>query len=361
MSEVDLLELRNPVPEFDGHIDFDEERHRYAWRDVDDVDVGVDVVRHFDVSVTGLVKRFFPEFDADVVIDKMMRSSRWPSNVKYFGKSPAQIKAEWEEVRTDASTRGRAMHAEIEHFLKFGRLPSTPSVEWAQFDAFYREHIVAAGLEPFRSELRVADVRCGVPGTIDALFCRREPTTGALTELHLYDWKRSKQICFDNQWERSLITDRSSPLYGLDSCNFVHYTLQLNVYRRILERFVPLLPRISTMRLAVFHPTQTTYQLVDLPHWPDAADWLLESNAEKTPSEVSAPKVKPNDQHLDASMMEKVDMVDAIVKKPHFEQPFTAAILEHFPGLVPVCSDRSRVVSQDPILFFTDSDCAQHQ
>ena len=49
----------------------------------------------------------------------------------------------------------------------------------------------------------------------------------------------------------------------MDACNYNLYSLQLNIYRYILESEYDM--RISAMYLGVFHPNQETYLHVVIP------------------------------------------------------------------------------------------------
>ena len=92
--------------ERDQHIVFDEPTHVYT----------VKGSSKGWTSCTGFIHKFFPHFDADAVIKKMMSSPSWPTN-KYFGKTAGQIKAEWNASGKSASEAGTEMHLAIEQFL----------------------------------------------------------------------------------------------------------------------------------------------------------------------------------------------------------------------------------------------------
>ena len=52
--------------------------------------------------------------------------------------------------------------------------------------------------------------------------------------LVLFDWKRSKSLAekYSNRWQKM-----REPLSHLDDCAGVHYRLQLNAYKYILEKY----------------------------------------------------------------------------------------------------------------------------
>ena len=66
------------------------------------------------------------------------------------------------------------------------------------------------------------------------------------------DLKRCKEIKFENKWEKGF-----APLNDIDNCNYWHYTLQLNVYRMIVEKYYNKV--VSDMFLVILHPNQKHY------------------------------------------------------------------------------------------------------
>ena len=86
------------------------------------------------------------------------------------------------------------------------------------FPAFHAE-----GLRIFRTELNVYSAELNVAGQIDALFVDAEG------RFVIVDWKRSARIVFDGTREML------PPLDHLPDCNGSHYSLQLNLYRYMLE------------------------------------------------------------------------------------------------------------------------------
>ena len=82
---MDTLKNKNPHP-LDEHITFDEGPHIYT----------INGNSNF-TSVTTWNKSMFSKFDADEVIDKMMKSSKW-SESKYFNMTKEEIKNAWKKM-----------------------------------------------------------------------------------------------------------------------------------------------------------------------------------------------------------------------------------------------------------------------
>ena len=85
----------------DANIQFFEEGHRYVILTEPDVKY---------TSVTTWNHQHFPKFDADVIIDKMMKGSGWKKGHKYWGQTPEQIKALWDTNKNAGSGAGTDLH-----------------------------------------------------------------------------------------------------------------------------------------------------------------------------------------------------------------------------------------------------------
>lgn len=238
--------------ERDSRITFFEEGHVYTIQGVDG----------HPISVTTLIHKMFQEFDADSVIDRMMASKKWPTS-KYHGMTKQQIKDMWEANRVAASESGTRMHKSIEDFMnspeehrtqamKFflehdrqavpAHLPQTP--EFKMFMDFWHEASVVSKCKPFRSEWLVYDADKRLSGSIDMVVQDEEGN------FIILDWKRSKEIKKSNPWQSGEGCVRHLP-----DCNFSHYSLQLNVYRHLLETLYGM--KIDDMFIVVLHPDNT--------------------------------------------------------------------------------------------------------
>jgi len=101
-------------------------------------------------------------------------------------------------------------------------LPRELTPELHSFVDFYMDH---SHLTPHRTEMMIFDEDIRICGSVDMLFQNENGTYS------IYDWKFSKEIQTHSYGKKGLY-----PLEHLNDCNTVHYTLQLNLYRVILER-----------------------------------------------------------------------------------------------------------------------------
>jgi len=236
----------------DERITFDEETHKYT----------IDGSR-YDISCTGFVHSFFGHFDADLIIKKMMGSSKWKpggdSYEKYKGLTPQGIKDLWAASGAEASGAGTRMHLDVEHYYNaspIGNLAgdsweANPSPEWDYFMAYERRWRIPQGFVPYRTEWLVFNDEIRLAGSIDMVYLKPDGTFA------IYDWKRSKEIKTENKYQKGL-----GPLCHLDDCNYWHYSLQLNNYRCILEKFYGF--KVTELALVILHPNNKSFQIIKL-------------------------------------------------------------------------------------------------
>jgi hypothetical protein len=272
------LAVVNPHPR-DERIQFEEETHTYT----------IDGTRAGWTSCTGFLHHFFEEFNADAIIKKMMSSRKW-SESKYYGMTPAAIKAQWNAKRDAAATAGTRMHLDIEHFYNALPVKWSDSVaarttdidagtiamreedswtpvagpEWNYFCAYQRTH--GATFEPFRTEWLVFDEEHKVAGSIDMVYKKADGT------LAIYDWKRAEEIKTENTFQSGL-----GPVNHLPDTNYWHYSLQLNVYRYILQKHYGYI--VSELALVVLHPTNSSWRVAKVNMMDDEVADMMKTRA----------------------------------------------------------------------------------
>jgi hypothetical protein len=249
------LAIRNRHPR-DNLIHFDEPTHVYT----------VKGESKGWISCTGFLHGFFPHFDADDTIRKMMRSKKWPES-KWYGMTPAAIKAAWDANGREASEAGTAMHLGIEMVMNGAEKQVVPEVkltkEWEYFWRYWNKD--SEIYEPWRTEWEVWDEDLKLAGSIDMIYRNKKDGTFAI-----YDWKRAKDMKMENPFGTGY-----GPVSHLPDTNYWHYTLQLNMYRWLLEKHYNL--KISEMALVVLHPNNKTYHKYVLNRLTDEIEGMVEA------------------------------------------------------------------------------------
>jgi ATP-dependent exoDNAse (exonuclease V) beta subunit len=284
-NKNDILEKHNSN-EKDKNIRFYEKGHKY--------EVLTDKKAKY-TSVTTFVHSQFPKFDANAVIEAMMKSKKWGPDHKYWGQTPEEIKAGWIKNGTTVSTAGTNLHYKIECFMNNDNLPKgytnkdlyddylktnpnpnpnpnpneDPDIEWNYFLKFLQDNL---DLKPYRTEWKVYDENIKISGCIDMVYENPDGT------LSIYDWKRSKEITSTNTWNKFALTPC---LKHIPDTNFWHYSLQLNIYKTILEEKYD--KTIKDLYLVRFHSNneEQTYELLPVPFLKQEINDLFDQRKEQ--------------------------------------------------------------------------------
>jgi len=241
----------------DAVITFEEERHIYfLYGDSTDI-----------VSCTTFIHGFFRPFIEAETAEHCARKL-YPPDSEYYGKTPAEIRELWRLARE----LGTEMHYQIERHLN-----SEPYLanckELHMFHEFERHH---PHLVIWRTEMRIWDAELRICGSIDAIY------EDVLNPGYFYiaDWKRTNDIRFEGycRYQRTVTGGRDHragcTAFGpvpetadLQDCNFIHYCLQLNLYRYILEKNYGM--KFNGQCLVVLHPRQETYLKLEAEFMPE--------------------------------------------------------------------------------------------
>ena len=248
----------------DDDIQFFEENHQYK--------ILTDENSKY-TSVTTWCHSHFPYFDADNIINKMMKSKNWKEGHKYWGMTSIDIKKQWNANKINLAGAGTTLHYEIECFMNnpnirltrhkkrytnkdllyhyhLNNIITNTSPEWQYFINFIQDH---PNLIPYRTEWTIYNEDTKIAGSIDMIYENQDGT------LSIYDWKRVKQISKINNFNKFAI---HQTICHLPDANFWHYSLQLNTYKSILEEKYDI--KIKDMYLVQLHPEseEKNYELI---------------------------------------------------------------------------------------------------
>jgi ATP-dependent exoDNAse (exonuclease V) beta subunit len=237
-----FLANKNPHPR-DASISFEEGPHIYT----------VMGERGTYTSVTTWNHKHFPKFDQDAILDSIMNNKKKNDpTYKYYNMTRQDILASWCKNRDTAANSGTDMHYDIECFYNEQEVKND-SIEYQYFQEFVRDF---PELKAYRTEWMVYYEELKMSGSIDMIFENPDGT------LQIYDWKRCQEIVHENAWGKTAIT----PCIGhLPDTNFWHYTLQLNIYKKILEDKYD--KKVTDLYLVCLHPNNwnKTYQRIQVP------------------------------------------------------------------------------------------------
>lgn len=239
------------------HIMFYEDKHIYHNT----------VSREIYQSVTQTIKKVQPEVNWDYwAVYKYLegRGSVRPHDsyekiwfnggyvdYKSYLKEANVTKKSWSSKGKVAREKGTFIHLYLENLFdnKVIRVPAKYKNNLGGANEFFKDNRHRI---PIYAELIVADDDYKIAGQVDRPFFV-EPGV-----LDIYDYKSDAEIKFENKYSTLM-----SPVDNLPDCNFSKYTLQLNLYKWVIEKNT----EWKVRDLKIVHLTDTSYKLHDIPNY----------------------------------------------------------------------------------------------
>lgn len=189
-------------------------------------DIVFDITSHIYVhssgmkltSATALVNSIKQPFDTYRIAAASAKKQGVPRN---------KILAEWESKKVTATDQGNMFHDYAENSLQ--NKITDPFIDPTliqQFEDFKHEYVSNGYLTKIGSEIIVGNKLLGIAGMIDQLFYNNQTST-----LHIFDWKTNAKFRFTSEYK----TKFKPPLNHMQECEFNNYSLQLSIYRYIIE------------------------------------------------------------------------------------------------------------------------------
>jgi hypothetical protein len=169
-------------------------------------------------SVTQAISSFKKPFDTEII------ASRYANK---HGLETQDVIDEWDNIRIESTSRGSELHKYAEmRFLSKKYIPEEKASPLCNmFDKFYSD--VKDRLIPVKLEFVVGDEEFLVGGMLDKLFYN---TTAKA--LQIWDYKTNKEILRHSKYKNKMLGELSH----LQECEFNTYSLQLSIYKLIIER-----------------------------------------------------------------------------------------------------------------------------
>ena len=240
-----------------NHIMFFEDGHKYV--NMED--------RSTYMSVTQLIEKVKPDVNWDFWAvykhlqdvtgakprhnkdkETLFYKNKWVHYSRFSKEAEAKRK-EWNDKADVAKERGTFLHLYLENLFnnKVIAIPNGYSVRGA--NRFYKDH---RHLKPVYAEMIVGDDQYMIAGQVDRPFLVKPGV------IDIYDFKTDEEIKQSNRFE-----SLKAPVNDLDDCNFSKYTLQLNLYRWIIEKNT----KYKVRNLKIVHITDTDYILYAIPKY----------------------------------------------------------------------------------------------
>jgi hypothetical protein len=202
---------------FDDNILFFEEAHKYKFKNQPDI---------IPLSVTGVIGKYKKPFDAEFFAKRKADS---------LGVPKQQILDEWKAKGDFACDKGTLVHLYMEQMMSMKEFEIPKKLNRPDVvDAFRQTkgicnkflHESYSSLEHISAEQLVGCPDWKITGMLDEIVRNRH--TG---EYYIIDWKTNKAI---NKTSRYMLT---GSLSHLDSSEMTVYSLQLGLYKKILEKY----------------------------------------------------------------------------------------------------------------------------
>ena len=174
------------------------------------------------------------------------------------------IKNEWESNGKISRDLGTSLHEDIEKYYNDIEVENS-SKEYEYFLNFVKEH---EELKIYRTEWFIFSEIFRITGAIDAVFENDDGT------LSIYDWKRSKDISF-NAFNNECA---NYPIEHIPNTNYYQYSLQLNLYKAILEKYYG--KKIKDLCLVILHPNNLNYEIIKVKNMKEEIELILQDRME---------------------------------------------------------------------------------
>jgi ATP-dependent exoDNAse (exonuclease V) beta subunit len=213
------------------------------------------------ISVTQLLGKTKKEFNKQFWLSKKASELQITED---------ELNHRWWILNQIGTTRGSLIHKYMEDKLarkvyqkNYGNLSSVlNTLEYIEYiqsidklilmvESFVKDN---PNLIPIMSEVVVGNIEIGIAGMFDQLFFDKN-----LNGYVIYDWKTDKEFKTSNRYQKFL-----KPLDHLDDCQFNKYSLQLSLYKYIIEKYTEI--KILDLKVVWFFHKSDTYQVIDIPY-----------------------------------------------------------------------------------------------
>jgi hypothetical protein len=220
-------------------------------------------------SGTTFIGQFKNKFDAPM----MAKASG-----KKKGIDPEVLLAEWDYKRDFSSMKGTMVHNFAENYWgnkvfpyndeaiinRFGEDVIKERYEECvrMFKEFYSE--ASKSLVPIAMELVIGDAELGIGGMVDGLFWNDK-----MGELQIWDYKTNRQIRTQSEYKKRF----KAPINFIQECEFEAYSLQLNLYKYIIEKNTNL--KIGRLYLVWITEENEKFEVIECKDYMSAIELLI--------------------------------------------------------------------------------------
>lgn len=187
------------------------------------------------IGITRFIDSFFEPFDAVKIAKKCSEGS----NPKYAGKCPVEIALIWYKE----AWKGTKIHEQIQKYIANEECNLSPYIT-----DFVDNLLVDYNI--LHTEFKVENEEYGLRGIVDIILQHK-----VTKKLLIGDWKTNEKI---DTWNK--FRNGNGCLNHLTDCKLNHYSLQLNLYKLLLQDIY----NVEDCELQLFHIQKTKVKEIEV-------------------------------------------------------------------------------------------------
>ena len=216
------------------------------------------------ISATTLIHKYEPPFDEDF----------WSVDKAYkYNVTPAEILDAWNFINVKGTMKGSIIHNYTENIFlnKVFTYPKADIIKEFGFDPIINEYNItkrhvdnfhkdAKGkLIPIKTECIIYEEESMVGGMFDMLFYNVKKN-----QFQIFDWKTNKSFSMYDERYKML-----GCLSDLENCDFETYSLQLSLYKYIIEKNTNI--KLGKSYVVWFSHNNLEYRIIETA---DRSEWI---------------------------------------------------------------------------------------
>lgn len=221
------------------------------------------------ISGTTFIGRYKEKFDSEKMAAKTAAKKKIPLE---------EVLEDWAFKGDFSRTKGTLLHNYAEKYwfnkifpvdmgpydARFGEGLMQERYEACKvlFEAFYND--AKDSLIPIAAEFVIGDEDAGICGMIDKIFWNQK-----MGELQIWDYKTNKEINSFSKFRKKML----HPIAFLPECELVTYSIQLSLYKYIIEKNTNL--KFGKSYLVHIHEENERYNIIECTDYTDIVKLMI--------------------------------------------------------------------------------------
>lgn len=229
-------------------------------------------------SVSRVIKQFIPRFDSQSISGYMAKTRAAEKGIS-VDQAQKEILGEWDAKRDSAADHGNWIHDNLEKSLLTGECddPIRPAAKFV--------HSLVADSYRFFPEKILYSTAFRVAGMTD-LMVQRQKSKNTVVDFFDYKTNEAKGIVFDSIGRKNRDIKHYNqymlhPISHLESCNYIHYCLQLSIYAYLAATSWGV--NVGRLGIIFIGGEDLMPHMIPVPYMMLEAKLLLEHNLSKKP------------------------------------------------------------------------------